>query len=213
MFGISGGEAILILVVALVVIGPERLPEYAEKLKDLIKSLKRYATGAKDDLKETLGPEFSDVDWRKLDPRQYDPRVIVREASWRTTNPRHRHIRPLRSRPPRSAGLNPASGLPSTRKHLSQHRVDCHQHRKRPVPQRCGPRVVLGRSVRGHHPRGVMPRRLPARLRPCSSIALATAHRCWAAGESGLAHTAGSPRSAPSRTVTSSGISPSNGTS
>ncbi|MFC3482076.1 twin-arginine translocase TatA/TatE family subunit [Kocuria carniphila] len=80
MFGISGGEAILILVVALVVIGPERLPEYAEKLKDLIKSLKRYATGAKDDLRETLGPEFSDVDWRKLDPRQYDPRVIVREA-------------------------------------------------------------------------------------------------------------------------------------
>lgn len=80
MFGISGGEAILILVVALVVIGPERLPEYAEKLKDLIKALKRYATGAKDDLRETLGPEFSDVDWRKLDPRQYDPRVIVRDA-------------------------------------------------------------------------------------------------------------------------------------
>lgn len=80
MFGISGGEAILILVVALVVIGPERLPEYAEKLKDLIKSLRRYATGAKDDLRETLGPEFTDADWRKLDPRQYDPRVIVREA-------------------------------------------------------------------------------------------------------------------------------------
>lgn len=80
MFGISGGEAIVILIVALVVIGPERLPEYAQKLKEFIRAAKRYATGARDDLKQTLGPEFSDVDWRKLDPRQYDPRVIVREA-------------------------------------------------------------------------------------------------------------------------------------
>ncbi|HEV7169154.1 MAG TPA: Sec-independent protein translocase TatB, partial [Micrococcaceae bacterium] len=29
---------------------------------------------------EGLGPEFEDVDWRKLDPRQYDPRRIIREA-------------------------------------------------------------------------------------------------------------------------------------
>ncbi|WP_237566009.1 hypothetical protein [Ornithinimicrobium cerasi] len=27
-----------------------------------------------------MGPAFEDVDWRQLDPRQYDPRRIVREA-------------------------------------------------------------------------------------------------------------------------------------
>jgi sec-independent protein translocase protein TatB len=27
-----------------------------------------------------LGPEFDEVDWKKLDPRQYDPRRIVRDA-------------------------------------------------------------------------------------------------------------------------------------
>lgn len=80
MFGISGGEAIIILIVALVIIGPERVPEYAQKFKELVKTIRGYATGATEDLKETLGPEFSDMDWRKLDPRQYDPRVIVREA-------------------------------------------------------------------------------------------------------------------------------------
>lgn len=80
MFGISGAEAIVLIVVALLVIGPERLPEYAQKLKDLVKSVRRYASGAKDDLRETLGPEVTDVDWRKLDPRQYDPRTIVRDA-------------------------------------------------------------------------------------------------------------------------------------
>ena len=31
-------------------------------------------------MKEEMGPEFDDVDWKKLDPRQYDPRRIIREA-------------------------------------------------------------------------------------------------------------------------------------
>ena len=71
---------IVLLLLALFLIGPERVPEYAQKLKELVKAGKRYATGATDGLKETLGPEFADVDWRKLDPRQYDPRTIVRQA-------------------------------------------------------------------------------------------------------------------------------------
>lgn len=80
MFGINGLEAIILIVVALLVVGPERLPQYAETLRDLVKRARRYASGAKDDLRETLGPEISDVDWRRLDPRQYDPRTIVRDA-------------------------------------------------------------------------------------------------------------------------------------
>ncbi len=80
MLGINGGEAIILVLLALFIIGPERLPEYAEKLKELVKAAKRYATGATEELKETLGPEIADVDWRKLDPRQYDPRTIVRQA-------------------------------------------------------------------------------------------------------------------------------------
>lgn len=80
MLGINGGEAIILVLLALFIIGPERLPEYAEKLKEFVKAAKRYATGATEELKETLGPEIADVDWRKLDPRQYDPRTIVRQA-------------------------------------------------------------------------------------------------------------------------------------
>src|SRR5512142_1298106 len=38
------------------------------------------AQGAQEKVREELGPDFDDVDWRKLDPRQYDPRRIVREA-------------------------------------------------------------------------------------------------------------------------------------
>lgn len=80
MFGINGLEAIILIVVALLVVGPERLPQYAETLRGVVKRARRYASGAKDDLRDTLGPEISDVDWRRLDPRQYDPRTIVRDA-------------------------------------------------------------------------------------------------------------------------------------
>ncbi len=38
------------------------------------------AQGAGESVRRELGPEFDDVDWAKLDPRQYDPRRIVREA-------------------------------------------------------------------------------------------------------------------------------------
>jgi sec-independent protein translocase protein TatB len=27
-----------------------------------------------------MGPEYDEIDWKKLDPRQYDPRRIIRDA-------------------------------------------------------------------------------------------------------------------------------------
>ncbi len=80
MLGMNGGELVIIAVIALLVIGPERLPHYAQQLARLVRELRRMATGAREQVRAELGPEFDDVDWQKLDPRQYDPRRIVREA-------------------------------------------------------------------------------------------------------------------------------------
>lgn len=90
MFGINGPEAVIIVLIALFVIGPDRIPEYAEQLRELVKAAKRYATGAKTDLQDTFGPEFAEVDWKKLDPRQYDPRTIVRQALLEDDDDPHR---------------------------------------------------------------------------------------------------------------------------
>lgn len=80
LFGINGTEMLILVVVALVVIGPKRLPEYAQKLRELVRQMRRMAEGAKDSVRRDFGDDFNDVDWEKLDPRQYDPRRIVREA-------------------------------------------------------------------------------------------------------------------------------------
>jgi sec-independent protein translocase protein TatB len=80
VFDINGWEFVILLVVAMLVIGPDRMPEYAAKLAKLVKQLRGLADTAKVQLREQMGPDFDDVDWKQYDPRQYDPRRIVREA-------------------------------------------------------------------------------------------------------------------------------------
>ncbi|GAA3590958.1 Sec-independent protein translocase protein TatB [Kineosporia mesophila] len=80
MFGINPAEFIVLAAVAAVVLGPERLPQYAQGLARIVVQLRNMAQGASRQVREELGPEFDDIDWQKLDPRQYDPRRIVREA-------------------------------------------------------------------------------------------------------------------------------------
>src|SRR5690554_3215374 len=77
MFGINGGELLILIVVAIIVVGPERMPEYAKQLREWVVGLRTMVDRGRDQIKEEVG---GDVDWSKLDPRQYDPRHIVREA-------------------------------------------------------------------------------------------------------------------------------------
>lgn len=77
MFGINGGELLILIVVAIIVVGPERMPEYARQLREWVVGLRAMVDRGREQIKEEVG---DDVDWSKLDPRQYDPRHIVREA-------------------------------------------------------------------------------------------------------------------------------------
>lgn len=85
MFGINGGELLIILVIAVIIVGPERLPSFAEQLARAVRKGKELFTDAKAKVDQELGPEIGDVDWAKLDPRQYDPRKIVRDTLFEDT--------------------------------------------------------------------------------------------------------------------------------
>jgi sec-independent protein translocase protein TatB len=80
MFGLTFEKILIIGVVAVFLLGPEKLPHYAAQLGRLVRQLRDMANGAKDRMRDELGPEFDELDWKKLDPRQYDPRRIIREA-------------------------------------------------------------------------------------------------------------------------------------
>jgi sec-independent protein translocase protein TatB len=80
VFGINGPEFLLLLIIGVLVIGPSRLPEYTQKLANLVKEVRRMASGAREQIKDEVGIDIDEVDWKKYDPRQYDPRRIIKEA-------------------------------------------------------------------------------------------------------------------------------------
>lgn len=115
MLGINGSELVVLAIIAVVVLGPERLPEYAAQLARLVKGLKRMATDAREQLREEVGPELDEVDWRKLDPRQYDPRRIIKDALLDDIEDVFKPVSPGAPRnvsggtPPATAGPGPAA--------------------------------------------------------------------------------------------------------
>ncbi|HEV7566158.1 MAG TPA: Sec-independent protein translocase TatB [Microbacteriaceae bacterium] len=80
MFGFSFEKTILLVAIAMFIIGPERLPHYAARLARYAKALRDFAEGANAQVRDELGLDHEEVNWKKLDPRQYDPRRIIRGA-------------------------------------------------------------------------------------------------------------------------------------
>ena len=242
MFGVNGLEFVLIAVIAVFVLGPDRMPEYAAKLAHGIRKLRVMAEGAKDQLKDQLGPEYEDINWRQYDPRQYDPRRIVKEA---LLDPLDDAIAPIRGEIDSvrgaaggsgaaaaggavAAGAAAADGGPAT---YSTSVGTSDAHRRRPNRHlRClGPPGAHRRAQLGPVParrpgtptrpeRSAPGGREPERAcRPGRGLAApepsAMPRRATAAGESGSPSTTGIPWSPPMRRRVSSGIWPSSGTS
>lgn len=80
MLDVNGWEVVVILLIAVVLLGPDRMPEYASGLARLIRRGRDFARGAREQVREEMGPEFDDIEWEKYDPRRYHPRAIVRNA-------------------------------------------------------------------------------------------------------------------------------------
>ena len=71
MFGVGFAELIVILVIALIVVGPERMPELARQVGTVIRDLRRMY----DNMRSELGPQYDEFErglrtLRSLDPRR-----------------------------------------------------------------------------------------------------------------------------------------------
>ncbi|NNH69817.1 Sec-independent protein translocase subunit TatB [Nocardia uniformis] len=58
---IGWGEMMILLVAALVILGPERLPEAMRWTGRTLRQVRDYATGATAQLKQEMGPEFDEL--------------------------------------------------------------------------------------------------------------------------------------------------------
>jgi sec-independent protein translocase protein TatB len=96
VFGVGLPELAVIILVAVLVFGPDKLPELARQAGQLVRKAKQFADAARDELREELGPEYADLELRDLDPR-----TIVRKHIIEAMNdddeprPKRRGLRPL----------------------------------------------------------------------------------------------------------------------
>ncbi|MGZ4480015.1 MAG: sec-independent translocase [Nocardioidaceae bacterium] len=70
MFGIGLPELTVIIIVAVVVFGPDRLPEFARQAGRMVRQIRKFTQAARDDIRAELGPEFADFELSDLDPRK-----------------------------------------------------------------------------------------------------------------------------------------------
>jgi sec-independent protein translocase protein TatB len=71
LLDINGPEFVLLLVLAVILFGPERLPDLARKAARLLRYLRTVAGSAQQELSKEFGPEFENLDFRDMNPRTF----------------------------------------------------------------------------------------------------------------------------------------------
>jgi sec-independent protein translocase protein TatB len=77
VFDLSIPKLLILVVIALVIFGPDELPKIAAQAGRALRDLRQIAEGAKNDLREGLGPEFADLDIEDLNPKRFVRKHIL----------------------------------------------------------------------------------------------------------------------------------------
>lgn len=84
-------EIAVIMIVGLLVFGPDKLPDIARQAGSFLRTARRMAQNAKDDLGREIGHDLSNVGLQDLHPRELVRKAMLDEA----VPPRHdRLLRP-----------------------------------------------------------------------------------------------------------------------
>lgn len=98
MFGVGLTEMAVIAFVAVLVFGPDRLPDLARQAGQMMRKARAFANSARDELRTELGPDYADLELRDLDPRTIVRKHIVEameEADRDAATPKRGGLRPL----------------------------------------------------------------------------------------------------------------------
>jgi sec-independent protein translocase protein TatB len=88
-------EILLVGIVGVLVFGPERLPDFARQAAGFVRTVRRMAQDAKDDLGRELGHDLSGLDLKSLDPRDAVRRAILEDPVHKNSVPSPEPMREL----------------------------------------------------------------------------------------------------------------------
>jgi sec-independent protein translocase protein TatB len=99
VFGVGLPEFAVIAFVAVLVFGPDRLPDLARQAGQMVRKVRSFANAARDELRAELGPEYADLELRDLDPRtivrKHITEAMAEADAAEAARPRRRGLRPL----------------------------------------------------------------------------------------------------------------------
>jgi sec-independent protein translocase protein TatB len=64
-------ELVTLVVLAVLVFGPEKLPKMIQDVTRTIRKIREFSESAKADIREELGPEFKDFEFEDLNPKTF----------------------------------------------------------------------------------------------------------------------------------------------
>ena len=70
-FDLGAGELLGLAILAMLLVGPERLPKIAVEAAQWVKKARGLATKATAELRENLGPGFEDLQPKDLNPKTF----------------------------------------------------------------------------------------------------------------------------------------------
>lgn len=70
-FDFGAGEVIGLALLAMILLGPDKLPQFAVDAAKMVKKIKNFASSATNELKENLGPGFEDLQPSDLRPKTF----------------------------------------------------------------------------------------------------------------------------------------------
>ena len=76
LLDIGSGEIIAIVVLAAVLLGPEKIPPLAKKVGRVLGFLRQVANSATDQIKAELGPEYADLTLSDLKPKNLVQKIL-----------------------------------------------------------------------------------------------------------------------------------------
>lgn len=72
MFNDIGGlELVALVVLAVLIFGPDKLPKVIQDAAAFIRKIRAFSENAKEDIRSELGPEFKDFEFEDLNPKAY----------------------------------------------------------------------------------------------------------------------------------------------
>jgi sec-independent protein translocase protein TatB len=80
LIDINGPEFMLLLVLAVILFGPERLPDLARKAARVVRYVRTMAGSAQEQLSKELGPGFEDLDFRDLNPKSFVQKHLMSDV-------------------------------------------------------------------------------------------------------------------------------------